>query len=80
MLNSQPLGFYSPSQLVQDAKRNGVVVLPPDVMASDWDCLLEPHGDGLAVRLGLRLIKGLQEDSARAIARARGQALSSLRF
>jgi error-prone DNA polymerase len=42
MLNSQPMGFYSPSQLVQDGKRHGVQVLPPDVSHSDWDCTLEP--------------------------------------
>ncbi|TAN11554.1 MAG: hypothetical protein EPN34_06985 [Burkholderiaceae bacterium] len=44
MLNSQPMGFYRPSQLVQDARRHGVVVRPPDVDASDWDCTLEPAG------------------------------------
>ncbi|SEK96222.1 error-prone DNA polymerase [Roseateles sp. YR242] len=86
MLNSQPLGFYSPSQLVQDAKRNGVVVLPPDVLHSDWDCTLEPWHDPAprsrpahlppkAVRLGLRLVKGLQQASATAIQRAREEAL-----
>lgn len=42
LLNAQPLGFYSPSQLVQDAQRHGVVVLPPDVMHSGWDCRLVP--------------------------------------
>ena len=113
MLNAQPLGFYSPSQLVQDARRNGVEVLPPDVMHSDWDCTLERadgrvirparqgkdaeaidarplDADGIAedeagdpclesdealaidaapvkVRLGLRLVKGLQRASAAAI-------------
>ncbi len=41
MLNSQPMGFYSPSQLIQDARRHGIEVLPPDVSASDWDCTLE---------------------------------------
>ncbi len=41
MLNSQPMGFYTPSQLVQDAKRHGVEVRPVDVMHSDWDCTLE---------------------------------------
>lgn len=71
MLNSQPLGFYSPSQLVQDAKRHGVTVLPPDVMYSDWDCLLEPQGSGYAVRLGLRLIAHLKKASAEAIVAAR---------
>ena len=46
LLNAQPLGFYSPSQLVQDARRHGVVVLPPDVMHSDWDCTLAEVPDG----------------------------------
>ena len=41
MLNSQPLGFYAPAQLIQDARRHGVEVLPPDVAASDWDCTLQ---------------------------------------
>jgi error-prone DNA polymerase len=45
MLNSQPMGFYSPSQLVQDARRHGVQVLPPDVSYSDWDCTLELGSD-----------------------------------
>ncbi|OWQ93967.1 error-prone DNA polymerase [Roseateles aquatilis] len=49
LLNAQPLGFYSPSQLVQDAKRSGVTVLPPDVMHSDWDCTLE-RIDGRVIR------------------------------
>ncbi|MET0208424.1 MAG: error-prone DNA polymerase, partial [Burkholderiaceae bacterium] len=74
MLNSQPLGFYSPSQLVQDARRNGVIVLPPDVMHSEWDCTLEPHEGLTAVRLGLRLVKSLQEASADAIVQARALA------
>ncbi|MCB2039132.1 MAG: hypothetical protein KDF56_19750, partial [Ottowia sp.] len=41
MLNSQPMGFYGPSQLIQDARRHGVQVLPPDVAVSGWDCALE---------------------------------------
>ena len=45
MMNAQPLGFYSTSQLLQDAQRKNVIVLPPDVMYSDWFCTLEPHGD-----------------------------------
>ena len=44
LLNSQPMGFYSPSQLVQDARRHGVEVRPADVLASEWDCTLEPGG------------------------------------
>jgi len=63
LLNSQPMGFYSPSQLVQDARRHGVEVRPPDVTASDWDCTLESG----AVRLGLRMISGLSEAAGRRI-------------
>jgi error-prone DNA polymerase len=57
LLNSQPMGFYAPAQLVQDARRHGVEVRAPDVNASDWDCTLE---DG-ALRLGLRMVGGLSE-------------------
>ncbi len=67
MLNSQPLGFYSPSQLVQDAKRHQVEVRPLDVMASDWDCSLEGPAENPAVRLGLRLVSELRQDSAQRI-------------
>jgi error-prone DNA polymerase len=63
LLNSQPMGFYAPSQLVQDARRHGVEVLPPDVNASDWDCTLE---DG-RLRLGLRRVSGLAEATGRRI-------------
>ncbi len=67
LLNSQPMGFYSPSQLVQDARRHGVEVRAIDVCASDWDCSLEPTGDAQpAVRLGLGLVSGL---AAAAVAR-----------
>ena len=71
MLNSQPLGFYSASQLVQDAQRHGVEVRPPDVMCSTWDCTLEPMRGQPAVRLGLRLISGLKEASVERIIAAR---------
>jgi error-prone DNA polymerase len=67
LLNSQPMGFYAPAQLVQDARRHGVEVLPPDVNASDWDCTLE----GGALRLGLRMVKGLAEAEGRRIAATR---------
>ena len=63
LLNSQPMGFYAPAQLVQDARRHGVEVLPADVNASDWDCTLE-NG---ALRLGLRMVGGLSEVSGRKI-------------
>ena len=65
LLNGQPMGFYSPSMLVQDARRHGVVVLPPDVMASDRDSRVDASG---AVRLGLREISGLPRDVAERVA------------
>ncbi|KVL73864.1 error-prone DNA polymerase [Burkholderia ubonensis] len=77
LLNSQPMGFYPPSQLVQDAKRHGVQVLPIDATKSGWDASLEalpgqprPHGQP-AVRLGLSLVRGLGEAAARRIEAAR---------
>lgn len=72
LLNSLPMGFYGPAQLVQDAQRHGVEVRPPDVLHSDWDCTLEPgEGDQPAVRLGLRLVAGLGEASAQRLVAAR---------
>jgi error-prone DNA polymerase len=71
MLNSQPLGFYSPSQLVQDAKRHQVEVRPVDVMVSDVDCTLEDLPHPPAVRLGLRMIAKLKAESAQRIVAAR---------
>ncbi len=69
LLNSQPMGFYGPAQLVADARRHGVEVRPADVAASDWDCTLEEG----AVRLGLRMVKGICAEVAEAITRARGE-------
>ncbi|TWO71478.1 error-prone DNA polymerase [Caenimonas sedimenti] len=74
MLNSQPLGFYSPSQLVQDAKRHAVEVRAVDVMNSDVDCTLEDLPHAPAVRLGLRMIDKLKKESAERIVQARRQA------
>lgn len=73
ILNSQPMGFYSPSQLVQDARRHGVTVLPVDVNHSQWDHRLLDHpGTGEPpVRLGLRLVKGLSREGAQRIVEAR---------
>ncbi|MDH7454715.1 error-prone DNA polymerase [Luteimonas composti] len=85
LLNAQPMGFYSPSEIVQDARRSrsgraSVEVLPVDVGCSDWDCTLEGGGvyrgnDGgqAAIRLGFRQIKGMSEAMARAIVAARAQ-------
>ena len=69
LMNSQPMGFYSASSIVQDAQRHGVVVRTPDVAASDWDSTLE--GDPPALRLGLREIHGLAEKNAEAVVAAR---------
>ena len=71
MLNSQPMGFYSPSQLVQDAKRHGVEVRAADVLVSDVNCTLEDLPHPPAVRLGLRMIAGLQAESMARIVVAR---------
>jgi len=72
LLNSQPMGFYAPAQLVRDAIEHDVTVLPADVGASDWDSTLE--GEPLALRLGLRQIDGFRERWAEGIAAARAQA------
>ncbi len=62
LLNSQPMGFYAPAQLVRDAREHGVEVRPPDINASDWDCTLEPcQNNRCALRLGLRQVTGLSE-------------------
>jgi len=88
LLNSQPMGFYAPAQLVGDARRHGVDVRPADVTISEWDCTLEQAGSEtartldaataetssptpLALRLGLRLVRGLTEAGAKRIAEAR---------
>ena len=72
LLNSQPMGFYSPSQLVQDARRHGVEVRPVDVAHSHWDHALEATADERqALRLGLRLVRGLHRAAGERIAAAR---------
>ncbi len=71
LLNSQPMGFYAPAQIVRDAKEHGVAVRPVDVNHSEWDCTLEGSGPGIALRLGLRQIDGLPEHVAAALVSAR---------
>jgi error-prone DNA polymerase len=73
LLNSQPLGFYSPSQLVQDAQRHGVKVLPVDVTVSGWDSTLETIEGAKrpAVRLGLSLLRGMKDNAAERIENSR---------
>jgi error-prone DNA polymerase len=65
LVNSQPMGFYAPAQLVRDARAHGVLVRPVDVAVSDWDCTLERQDDGRpALRLGLRVVKHLSQEGA----------------
>jgi error-prone DNA polymerase len=71
LLNSQPMGFYSPSQLVQDARRHGVEVRPVDVLASGWECTLEGAEGSPALRLGMLMVKGLSEAGAERVVAAR---------
>ena len=74
LLNAQPMGFYSPSQIVQDTQRHGIVVRPVDVRYSDWDCTLEPDPRRRwAVRLGFRQVRGCNEQMGHAISTARAQ-------
>ncbi|KFE70535.1 error-prone DNA polymerase [Hyalangium minutum] len=75
LLNSQPMGFYAPHTLVADAKRHGVEVRPVDARCSDWDCTLEEGG---VLRLGLRMVRGLNESAGRRVAAARGQGYGSV--
>jgi error-prone DNA polymerase len=90
IINSQPMGFYQPAQLTRDARAHGVEIRAADVNCSDWDCTLEPAtptlspasgggmGGGHAVRLGFRLIHGLNEDEMTKLIAARGNGFSSI--
>ncbi len=90
LLNSQPMGFYAPVQIVRDAREHGVRVLPVDVNASEWDCTLEvvdkgevssaPIDPHIALRLGLRQVEGFPEHAAAQLvaARAAGGAFRDL--
>ncbi|RMN61582.1 Error-prone DNA polymerase, partial [Pseudomonas savastanoi pv. savastanoi] len=78
LINSWPMGFYSPDQLLQDARRHHIEIRPVDVRYSDWDCSLEPldHPDrtrNLAIRLGLRMVRGFREEDALRIEVARAK-------
>ncbi|HXG51450.1 MAG TPA: error-prone DNA polymerase, partial [candidate division Zixibacteria bacterium] len=82
LLNAQPMGFYSPATVVEDARRHGVAVRRVDVNASEWHCTLEPCAEstgGFALRIGLRYVKGLSEPDGEKIVAARGgKAFASL--
>ena len=72
LLNSLPMGFYAPAQLVADAKKHNVDVLPVDVNHSDWDCTIEENANReKALRLGLRMVSGLRTETAATIEEAR---------
>jgi error-prone DNA polymerase len=75
LVNSQPMGFYSPSTLLQDAQRHGVPLAPIDVGVSNWDCAcFRPNRDRPTwIRLGLRLVSGLGEDAGKRIEKARAE-------
>jgi error-prone DNA polymerase len=86
LLNSQPMGFYAPAQIVRDARDHGVAVRPVDVNRSAWDCTLEDDADGAvsrrdgpALRLGFRQVRGLREADMAALVAARGAGVSSVR-
>jgi error-prone DNA polymerase len=71
LINSQPMGFYAPAQLVRDAREHGTTVHPVDVNRSAWNCTLEPHAPGRpALRLGMRLVRSLSEPHADSISHA----------
>jgi error-prone DNA polymerase len=81
LLNSQPMGFYAPAQVVRDAVEHGVDVRPVCINASRWDCTLEPTGRRdrkerpvLAVRLGLRMARGLANQHGAQLVTHRGEA------
>ncbi|HEY7853278.1 MAG TPA: error-prone DNA polymerase, partial [Caulobacteraceae bacterium] len=81
MLNSQPMGFYQPAQLVRDAREHGVEVRPVDALASEWDCTLEGEETGALrpVRLGLRQVSGLKQAEAARLIEAREAGACGLR-
>jgi len=79
LLNSQPMGFYQPAQIVIDARNHGVVVRPVDVNFSVWDNTLEEKDEGYsAVRLGFRQVKGLNENEMQLLVDARGAGYTSI--
>jgi error-prone DNA polymerase len=80
LLNAQPMGFYAPAQIVRDARDHGVEVRPVCVNTSRWDCTLEPVGqDRFAVRLGMRMVRGLANaDAAKILAGRADRAFASV--
>ncbi|WP_417722441.1 error-prone DNA polymerase [Salipiger sp.] len=80
LLNAQPMGFYAPAQILRDARAHGVIVRPPCINASDWDNTMEPDDEGnLVLRLGFRQIRGMTEEDAAWLTRARNNGYRSVR-
>src|SRR5258705_1565485 len=78
LLNNQPMGFYDPATIVNDAGRHGQVIHPADVNYSGWLCTIEPTGSPAgAVRLGLRYVRGLREEAGRRLEAERKRRASS---
>jgi error-prone DNA polymerase len=73
LINSQPMGFYQPAQLLEQAKRDKVEILPVDVTVSEWDCTLElvPTTNRFGIRLGMRLVRGFRESDAHRLVEVR---------
>jgi error-prone DNA polymerase len=74
LLNNWPMGFYHPATVVKDAQRHGLRVRPVDVTCSDWNCSLERTGEDLALRMGLRYVRGLPQAAGEALVRQRASA------
>jgi error-prone DNA polymerase len=76
MMNNQPMGFYSPAVIIEDARRHGLRVKPIDIQVSDWPCTIERDDDhSLSLRLGLGYVRGLRSQCAEAIVRARSMGI-----
>jgi len=78
LLNSQPMGFYAPAQIVRDAREHGVELREADVNFSEWDNTLEPSGNSFALRLGLRQVDGMTRDAVERLTQARDEPFDSL--
>ena len=73
LLNNWPMGFYHPATVIKDAQRHGLQVKPVDVTCSDWNCTLEHDAGKIAVRLGLRYVRGMSQSAAEALMRTRSR-------
>ena len=83
LLNSQPMGFYAPAQIVNDARKNGVVILPVDINYSSWNCKLEAtdnRSDKYGLRLGFRMIKSFAKQASNTLLEARHSGLFKSTF